>query len=65
MKDIEAHDNCTFVKCDICDLKKISQVFEEYNINTVIHLVAESHVDRSIEDPFLFAQTNVMGVLAI
>ena len=63
LKDIEAHDNYNFVKCDICDLKKVSQVFEEYNIDSVIHLAAESHVDRSIKDPFSFAQTNVMGTL--
>ena len=65
LKDIEAKDNYTFVKCDICDVKKVSQVFEEYKINSVIHLAAESHVDRSIEDPFSFAQTNVMGTLSL
>jgi dTDP-glucose 4,6-dehydratase len=65
LKDIENKENYTFVKCDICDLKKVSQIFEEYNINAVIHLAAESHVDRSIEDPFSFAQTNVMGTLSL
>jgi dTDP-glucose 4,6-dehydratase len=65
LKDIEDKDNYTFVKCDICDLKKVSQIFEEYNIDSVIHLAAESHVDRSIEDPFSFAQTNVMGTLSL
>ena len=65
LKDIEAKDNYTFVKCDICDVKKVSQVFEEYKINSLIHLAAESHVDRSIEDPFSFAQTNVMGTLSL
>jgi dTDP-glucose 4,6-dehydratase len=65
LKDIEAHDNYTFVKCDICDLKKVTQVFEEHDINSVIHLAAESHVDRSIEDPFSFAETNVMGTLSL
>ena len=65
LKDVEDKGNYTFVKCDICDLKKVSQVFEEYNIDSVIHLAAESHVDRSIEDPFSFAQTNVMGTLSL
>ena len=65
LKDVEDKDNYTFVKCDICDLKKVSQIFEEYKIDSVIHLAAESHVDRSIEDPFSFAQTNVMGTLSL
>jgi dTDP-glucose 4,6-dehydratase len=65
LKDVEDKENYTFVKCDICDLKKVSQVFQEYNIDSVIHLAAESHVDRSIEDPFSFAQTNVMGTLSL
>jgi len=63
LKDIETKKNYTFVKCDICDVEKVQQVFENYQINSVIHLAAESHVDRSIEDPFSFAQTNVMGTL--
>ena len=65
LKDIEAKDNYTFVKCDICDVKKVIEVFQEYAIDSVIHLAAESHVDRSIEDPFSFAQTNVMGTLSL
>tara|TARA_R110001592_G_scaffold356401_2_gene658205 strand:+ start:3100 stop:4152 length:1053 start_codon:yes stop_codon:yes gene_type:complete len=65
LKDIEDRENYTFVKCNICNLKKVSQVFEEYQIDSVIHLAAESHVDRSIEDPFSFAQTNVMGTLSL
>ena len=65
LKDIEKEENYTFVKCDICDLKKVQQVFEDYQIDSVIHLAAESHVDRSIEDPFSFAQTNVMGTLSL
>ena len=65
LKDIQDNENYTFVKCNICDLKKVSQIFEEYNIDSVIHLAAESHVDRSIEDPFSFAQTNVMGTLSL
>ena len=65
LRDIEAKENYTFVKCDICDLKKVSQTFEDYKIDSVIHLAAESHVDRSIEDPFSFAKTNVMGTLSL
>ena len=53
------------MKCDICDFKKVKQVFVDYNIDSIIHLAAESHVDRSIEDPFSFAQTNVMGTLSL
>ena len=65
LKDIERKDNYTFVKCDICDFKKVSQVFQKFNIDSVIHLAAESHVDRSIQDPFSFAKTNVMGTLSL
>jgi len=65
LKDVEDKENYTFVKCDICDVKKVSQIFEEYNIDSIIKLAAESHVDRSIEDPFSFAQTNVMGTLSL
>ena len=65
LKDIETKENYTFVKCDICDLKKVTEVFQEYKIDSVIHLAAESHVDRSIKDPFSFAQTNVMGTLSL
>ena len=65
LKDIEHKENYSFVKCDICDFKKVKQIFEDYKIDSVIHLAAESHVDRSIEDPFSFAQTNVMGTLSL
>ena len=65
LKDIEKKDNYTFIKCDICDFKKVSQVFHNFNIDSVIHLAAESHVDRSIQDPFSFARTNVMGTLSL
>jgi dTDP-glucose 4,6-dehydratase len=65
LKDIEGKENYTFVKCDICDVKKVSQVFKKHQIDSVIHLAAESHVDRSIKDPFSFAQTNVMGTLSL
>ena len=65
LKDIEHKKNYSFVKCDICDFKKVEQVFTDYKIDSIIHLAAESHVDRSIEDPFIFAKTNVMGTLSL
>jgi len=65
LKDIEDKPNYTFIKGDICDFEKIMILFKEYNIDGVIHLAAESHVDRSIKDPFTFAQTNVMGTLSL
>ena len=65
LKDIEHKENYSFVKCDICDFKKVKQVLVDYKIDSIIHLAAESHVDRSIEDPFSFAQTNVMGTLSL
>ncbi|WP_154201669.1 dTDP-glucose 4,6-dehydratase [Ancylomarina sp. 16SWW S1-10-2] len=65
LKDIEDKENYEFVKCDICDFEKVQKVFEDYQIESVIHLAAESHVDRSIKDPFSFAQTNVMGTLSL
>ena len=65
LKDIEDKANYEFVKCDICDFEKVQKVFLDYQIDGVIHLAAESHVDRSIKDPFSFAQTNVMGTLSL
>lgn len=65
LADIEQQSNYTFVKADICDFEKILELFRQYCIDGVIHLAAESHVDRSIKDPFTFAQTNVMGTLAL
>ena len=65
LKDIEDKKNYSFVKCNICDVGKVKQVFEKYQIDSVIHLAAESHVDRSITDPLLFAQTNIMGTLSL
>ena len=63
--DIELKGNYTFIKCDICDSEKVAEIFNKYKIDSVIHLAAESHVDRSIEDPFSFARTNVMGTLSL
>lgn len=65
LADVEDKSNYTFVKADICDYTAVKQIFEKYDINGVIHLAAESHVDRSITDPFTFARTNVMGTLTL
>lgn len=65
LKDIEHSPNYTFVKADICDYDQMCRLFAEYDIDGVIHLAAESHVDRSIKDPFTFARTNVMGTLSL
>ena len=65
LKDIEDCPNYTFVKADICDFETVCRLFSEYSIDGVIHLAAESHVDRSIVDPFSFARTNVMGTLSL
>lgn len=61
LKDIDQSANYTFVKADICDEKAISEVLEKYKIDGIIHLAAESHVDRSITDPLIFIKTNVVG----
>jgi dTDP-glucose 4,6-dehydratase len=63
LRDIEKSPNYLFVREDICDFEAMQRVFETYAIDSVIHLAAESHVDRSITDPFSFARTNVMGTL--
>ena len=65
LKDIEDKPNYTFVKADICDFETIQKLMFDYNIDGIIHLAAESHVDRSIKDPFTFARTNVMGTLSL
>ncbi len=63
LTDIEDEPNYLFVKGDICDESLVKELFTEQNVDGVIHLAAESHVDRSIKDPFLFAKTNVLGTL--
>ncbi len=65
LKDIEDRPNYRFVKMDICDFDGILDLMREENVDGIIHLAAESHVDRSIKDPFTFAQTNVMGTLSL
>ena len=63
LKDIESKDNYTFLKADINDIGQIESLFEKYNFDKVIHLAAESHVDRSISDPLIFVKTNVIGTM--
>lgn len=65
LRDIENAPNYTFVKADICDPEAIKAVLTEHGITHIIHLAAESHVDRSIKDPLIFARTNVMGTLSL
>ena len=65
LRDIEDSPNYVFEKGDICDLDMLRTLFGQYDIDGVIHLAAESHVDRSIKDPFTFARTNVLGTLSL
>ena len=65
LKDIEDKPNYRFVRADICDFDTIYALMQEEHVTGVIHLAAESHVDRSIKDPFTFARTNVMGTLSM
>ena len=65
LKDIEDRPNYRFVKMDICDFEAFYQLMQDEKVDGIIHLAAESHVDRSIKDPFTFARTNVMGTLSL
>ena len=65
LRDVEDEPNYCFVKGDICDFEAVYALMQAYRIDGVIHLAAESHVDRSIKDPFTFARTNVLGTLAL
>lgn len=65
LKDVEERPNYAFVKTDICDFERMCNIMQQYAIDGIIHLAAESHVDRSIKDPFTFARTNVMGTLSL
>lgn len=65
LDDIKDRPNYTFLKADICDFETILQTLRRYEVDGIIHLAAESHVDRSIKDPFTFARTNVMGTLSM
>jgi dTDP-glucose 4,6-dehydratase len=61
--DVAGMDNYLFLQADICDYEQMREIFSRHQVEGVIHLAAESHVDRSITDPFSFARTNVMGTL--
>ena len=61
LSDVSTSNNYTFVKGNICDIDLVNQLFTEHNFDAVIHLAAESHVDRSIENPMTFLETNFMG----
>ena len=63
LADIEDNANYSFVKADICDTGAISEIFEKNDVDVVVHFAAESHVDRSIRNPEVFARTNVIGTL--
>ena len=65
LKDVENRPNYKFVKMDICDFDAFYRLMQEEHVDGIIHLAAESHVDRSIKDPFTFARTNVMGTLSL
>ena len=65
LKDIEDKPNYKFVRMDICDFEGVLRLMQEEQVTGIIHLAAESHVDRSIKDPFTFAQTNIMGTLSL
>ena len=65
LRDIEDRPNYRFVRMDICDFEDVLKLMQEEKVTGVIHLAAESHVDRSIKDPFTFARTNVMGTLSM
>tara|TARA_B100000963_G_scaffold277377_1_gene245745 strand:- start:169 stop:1149 length:981 start_codon:yes stop_codon:yes gene_type:complete len=65
VNEIKNYKNYKFIKQDICDFLEIKNIFKSEKIDSVIHLAAESHVDRSITDPFLFAKTNVLGTLSL
>ena len=65
LKDIEGKPNYRFVKADICDFDAMYRLVQDEQVSGIIHLAAESHVDRSIKDPFTFARTNVMGTLSL
>ena len=65
LRDVADKENYSFVKGDICDFEAVLSLLKEERIDGIIHLAAESHVDRSIENPFEFAQTNVLGTLSL
>lgn len=65
LHDIKDKPNYTFIKADICDFETVLEIIRKFNVDGIIHLAAESHVDRSIKDPFTFANTNIIGTLSM
>ncbi len=65
LKEVEQREGYIFVKADICDKEAITAIFEQYDVDRVVHFAAESHVDRSIRNPEVFVQTNVLGTLVM
>ena len=65
LRDVEDSPNYKFVRMDVCDFEAFYQLMQDEKVDGIIHLAAESHVDRSIKDPFTFARTNVMGTLSL
>ncbi|MDR3350745.1 MAG: dTDP-glucose 4,6-dehydratase [Prevotellaceae bacterium] len=65
LRDVEKHPNYHFIKADICDYEQVKTIMAEFAVTGIIHLAAESHVDRSITDPFIFAKTNILGTLSL
>ncbi|MEJ8734524.1 dTDP-glucose 4,6-dehydratase [Mediterraneibacter sp. ICN-202921] len=65
LKEVEKRENYIFYKADVCDSEAIRAIFKQYEIDRVVHFAAESHVDRSIKNPEIFVQTNVLGTLVM
>ena len=65
LEDIKDRENYTFIRADICDSEAIQKIFDENDIDRVVHFAAESHVDRSIRNPEVFVKTNVLGTLVM
>jgi len=65
LMDIQDKPNYRFIKADVCNYQTICQILSDYKVDRIIHLAAERHVDRSIENPFVFTQTNMIGTLSL
>jgi dTDP-glucose 4,6-dehydratase len=65
LAEVSSHPNYSFIKGDICDASLVDQIFQEHQVDTVVHFAAESHVDRSITGPAQFIQTNILGTFTL
>ena len=63
LNELKNHPHYQFIKADICDYKSLSKIFNEYSIDYVVNFAAETHVDRSIINPMLFVETNILGTI--